>query len=154
MKRSDYSDWNCSVARTMGVVGDRWTMLVLREAFFGVRRFDEIQRNLGVARNVLSERLGRLVDHEILERRRYQAHPERFEYRLTHKGLDLYAPLVALMRWGDEHMAGPEGPPVELTHLTCGHRTDPTLSCSHCGEALDPRETRPERGPGATVARP
>lgn len=154
MKRSDYSDWNCSVARTMGVIGDRWTMLVLREAFFGVRRFDEIQRNLGIARNVLSERLGRLVEHEILERRCYQERPERFEYRLTAKGLDLYAPLVALMRWGDKHMAGPEGPPVELTHLACGHRTAPTLTCSHCGEELDARAMRPEPGPGVTQREP
>ena len=151
MARSHYSDWNCSIARTLGVIGDRWTMLVLREAFFGVRRFEEIQRNLGVARNILADRLGRLTDHGILDRQRYQERPERFEYRLTEKGLDLYDPIVALMRWGDTHMADPNGPPVELIHLTCGHRTVPTHVCSHCGEELKPREIRPEPGPGATL---
>ncbi len=150
---TDFSDWNCSVARTMGVIGDRWTMLILREAFFGVRRFEAIQRNLGVARNVLTGRLARLVTHGILERRLYQERPERFEYRLTEKGLGLYAPLVALMRWGDEHMAGPEGAPVALRHERCATVTVPTLTCSHCGEELDPREMRPEPGPGAIADR-
>ena len=152
MARSDFSDWNCSVARAMGVVGDRWTMLVLREAFFGVRRFDEIQANLGIARNVLADRLARLVEHEILARRIYQERPERFEYRLTDKGLGLYAPLVALMKWGDEHMADAAGPPVVLEHLTCAHATTPTLTCSHCGEPLHAREVRPAPGPGAIPA--
>ena len=154
MRRDDYSDWNCSVARTLGVMGDRWTMLVLREAFFGVRRFEAIQGNLGVARNVLSDRLARLVEHGILDRRRYQERPERFEYVLTEKGLGLYAPLVALMRWGDEHMTEEAGAPVVLRHRDCGHLTVPTLTCSECGEELDPRAVRPEPGPGATLSTP
>lgn len=154
MRRDDYSDWNCSVARTLGVMGDRWTMLILREAFFGVRRFEAIQGNLGVARNILSDRLARLVEHGILDRRRYQQRPERFEYVLTGKGLGLYAPLVALMRWGDEHMVEDTGPPVVLRHRDCGHLTVPTMTCSECGEELDPRAVRPEPGPGATLSTP
>ena len=154
MRRDDYSDWNCSVARTLGVMGDRWTMLILREAFFGVRRFEAIQGNLGVARNVLSDRLARLVEHGILDRRRYQERPERFEYVLTEKGLGLYAPLVALMRWGDEHMVEDAGPPVVLRHRDCGHLTVPTMTCSECGEELDPRAVGPEPGPGATLSPP
>jgi len=149
MERAQYSDTNCSVARTLSVMGDRWTMLVLREAFFGVRRFEAMQRNLGIARNILTDRLQRLVAHGVLARVPYQERPERHEYRLTEKGLDLYAPLIALMRWGDEHMAEPEGPPVVLEHTPCGCRTVPTLSCSCCGEPLDPREVRPLPGPGA-----
>ena len=151
MERADYSDSNCSVARTLGVMGDRWTMLVLREAFFGVRRFEAMQRNLGIARNVLTDRLHKLVEHGILARVPYQERPERHEYRLTEKGLGLYAPLIALMKWGDEHLAEPEGPPVVLRHETCGCDTTPTLTCSCCGEALDPREVRPTPGPGASA---
>lgn len=151
MERADYSDWNCSVARTVEVIGERWTVLVLREAFFGVRRFSEIQHNLGIARNILSDRLGTLVEHGILRRERYQERPERFEYRLTAKGLELYAPLMALMRWGDDHLAEPAGPPVILHHTRCDHDTVATLCCSHCGEELDPREVQPLPGPGATV---
>jgi DNA-binding HxlR family transcriptional regulator len=137
MPREDFLDWNCSVARAMAIVGDRWTMLVLREAFFRVRRFDDFQRNLGIARNVLTDRLNRLVEHGILRRERYQERPERFEYRLTEKGLALYEPLVAILRWGDTWLADEAGPPVELVHTTCGHLAAPHLTCSHCGERLD-----------------
>jgi DNA-binding HxlR family transcriptional regulator len=133
---------NCSVARTLEVVGEWWTMLVMREAFSGVRRFDEFQARLGIARNVLAARLQRLVDSEILERRRYQERPERFEYRLTEKGLDLYPVLLSLMRWGDRWMAGPEGPPVRLLHEGCGHEVTSVLACSECGDELRAREVR------------
>src|SRR6185437_16671788 len=102
-------DQNCSIARALEVLGDRWTLLVIRDAFLGVHRFDDFQRDLGVARNVLSDRLARLVDEGLLERRRYQERPERFEYRLTEKGLDLFEVLAALMHWGDRWYA-PAGP--------------------------------------------
>lgn len=105
------STYRCSVARTVEVVGERWTMLILREAFLGVKRFDHIQRDLGIARNILSDRLGKLVEHEILEKRRYSERPARFEYRLTAKGRDLYPIVVTLMQWGDQHAVGPAGPP-------------------------------------------
>lgn len=139
---------DCSVARTLEVVGEWWTMLVVREAFAGVRRFDDFQARLGIARNVLATRLQSLVDHGILERRLYQERPERYEYRLTEKGMDLYPVLISLMQWGDRWQAGPEGPPVTLMH-ECGQSPDAALVCTHCGKALNPREVRAEGGPFA-----
>jgi DNA-binding HxlR family transcriptional regulator len=138
----------CSVGNAMAILGERWTMLILREAFYGVRRFTELQRNLGIARNILSARLQMLVRAGILERRLYQEDPERFEYRLTQAGHDLYPVVVAIMRWGDKHLSGNDGPPVVLRH-TCGHDASPVLTCSGCGEELRTRDVTPELGPGA-----
>jgi DNA-binding HxlR family transcriptional regulator len=142
----------CSLARAMEILGERWTILILREAFYGVRRFTEMQRNLGIARNILSARLQALVAHGILERRRYQEEPERYEYRLTPAGHALYPAIVTLLQWGDEHLQGEQGPPVVLRHNLCGHVADPLLVCSHCREPLRAREVTPERGPGAQRA--
>jgi DNA-binding HxlR family transcriptional regulator len=142
------STYQCSVARTVEVVGERWTMLILREAFLGVKRFDHIQRDLGIARNILSDRLGKLVDHGILEKRRYSDRPARFEYRLTAKGRDLYPIVVTLMQWGDKHAAGPAGTPVELVHEDCGHTTRPQLVCDGCGGPVHALNVHPARGPG------
>ncbi|PKN79405.1 MAG: transcriptional regulator, partial [Chloroflexi bacterium HGW-Chloroflexi-9] len=100
------SDLHCSVARSLDVVGERWTLLVLRDAFQGKRRFEEFSRSLPVARNVLTDRLRTLVEHGVLERRQYEEHPPRFEYRLTPKGMDLYPVIVALIQWGDRYLAG------------------------------------------------
>jgi DNA-binding HxlR family transcriptional regulator len=141
---------NCSIARPLSVLGERWTILVLREISLGSRRFDEIQSVLGVATNVLSSRLATLVDEEIVERRRYSEHPERFEYRLTDKGRDLQPILLAFLRWGDEYTAGSSGPPLETVHATCGHTFHMVPTCSHCGEEVKPRDIRPRPGPGAT----
>ncbi len=132
----------CSVGRAMEILGERWTMLIMREAFYGVRRFSDLQRNLGIARNILSARLQLLVRTGILEKRRYQEEPERFEYKLTEKGLGLYPAVVAIMRWGDEHLSE-EGPPVVLRH-SCGHLADPVLVCAHCRAELDPHDVTPE----------
>jgi len=143
---------NCSIARTLAVLGERWTLLVLRQSFLGVKRFDDFQTGMGVARNTLTDRLNRLVAEGVLERRLYQEHPPRHEYRLTEKGRDLYPVLVTLMQWGDRYNAPPAGPPVVLEHRSCGHETDPRLTCSHCGEVIDPREMRPLPGPGARAA--
>jgi DNA-binding HxlR family transcriptional regulator len=137
----------CSIARSWAVLGDRWTMLVLREAFLRTRRFDDFQRRLGIARNVLAERLGRLVEEGVLERRLYQDRPPRHEYRLTQKGLDLYPALIALMRWGDRYAC--DSPPVTLVHERCGGVADPRFVCSSCGEEIDPRDMRPEVAEGA-----
>ncbi len=141
---------SCSVARAMDILGERWTMLIMREAFYGVRRFSDIQRNLGIARNILSTRLQTLVRSGILERRRYQEEPERFEYRLTQAGRDLYPAVIAIMKWGDEHLAEEAGPPVVLRH-SCGELVDPVLVCDHCGGALHPHDVTPEPGPGARI---
>ena len=135
----------CSIARSLTVLGERWTFLILREAFYGVRRFSDIQRNLGIARNILSTRLQSLVAAGVLERTPYMEDPPRFEYRLTAAGRDLYPSIVTLMRWGDRHLVGDEGPPVVLRHNACGHTADPLLVCSHCHEELHPREVTPER---------
>jgi DNA-binding HxlR family transcriptional regulator len=144
-----FAEKNCSIARPLSFLGERWTVLVLRDLTLGRRRFDEIQESLGIASNVLSQRLATLVDEGIAERRRYSEHPERFEYRLTQKGLDLEPVLLALLAWGDRYTAGPEGPPLETVHEDCGHSFHMVPTCSHCGELIDPRHVRSRPGPGA-----
>jgi DNA-binding HxlR family transcriptional regulator len=141
-----YEGQVCSAARALEVVGERWTMLIVRDAFLGVRRFDDFQRSLGIARNVLQARLGRLVENGILERVRYQERPERFEYRLTKKGVDLWPVMVSLLAWGDRH-AAPDGPPVVLEHRDCGGRVSDRRICEKCGALLGPRDVEAKRGP-------
>ena len=136
----------CSIAGTLEVIGDRWTILILRDAFRGVRRFGEIQQDLGIARNILTERLEKLVDHGILERRPYQDRPVRFEYRLTAKGVDLSPALVALMRWGDKHLAGDDVPTV-LVHDECGDPLDQTFICWTCDTTVEPNHIKSRPGP-------
>jgi DNA-binding HxlR family transcriptional regulator len=145
-----YDGQNCSIARTLELVGERWTMLVVREAFLGRRRFDELADRLGIARNVLASRLSRLVEEGVLERVRYQSRPERFEYRLTDKGLDLWPALVALLQFGDRHYA-PAGPPMVLTHRGCGGELDDRRMCARCGAALHARDAQAVPGPGARI---
>jgi DNA-binding HxlR family transcriptional regulator len=144
-----YETQNCSVARALEVLGDRWTLLVIRDAFLGVRRFDDFQRHLGVARNVLSDRLQRLVDEGLLERHRYQERPERFEYRLSQKGIDLWPAIMTLMQWGDRYYAPPEGPPRVVRHRDCGGAVTAHLTCERCGAELSARDVVSEPGPGA-----
>lgn len=141
---------DCSLARTLAVIGDRWTLMVLREAFRRVRRFEDFQKHLGIARRVLTERLAHLVEQGVLEKRPYQDKPVRHEYRLTAKGRDLYPAMVALMQWGDRHYAGPDGPPLLQEHVTCGHDFHAVTTCSVCGEVVDPRavRVRPNEGRG------
>lgn len=138
-----------SIERALSVLGDRWTFLILREAFFGVRRFGQLARNLGIARNVLARRLDALVAAGLFERVLYNSSGGWHEYRLTDRGRDLYGATAALMRWGDEHLAGPEGPPLTLHHSACDRDFHATVSCSECGRELDPREVEPRPGPGA-----
>ena len=145
-----YDEQNCSVARALEVLGDRWTLLIVRDAFLGVRRFDDFQRNLGVARNVLSDRLQRLVDEGLLERRRYQERPERFEYRLTEKGMDLWPAIITLMKWGDRYYEPPGGRPRIVRHRECGGEVTAQLTCDRCGASLTAREAFSEPGPGAS----
>jgi DNA-binding HxlR family transcriptional regulator len=133
----------CSVARALEIVGDRWSVLVLREAFWRTRRFEVFQRHLGIARNVLADRLQRLVAAGILERVQYSERPPRFEYRLTEAGRELWPAVVALMQWGDRHLPPvSEGPPVALEHRACGELTTFSLACDHCGERVGPRDVR------------
>ncbi|MBU2547715.1 MAG: helix-turn-helix transcriptional regulator [Proteobacteria bacterium] len=132
----------CSVARTVELVGDRWTFLIIREAFFGVRRFEQFQNHLDIARNILTDRLQRLVAHDIFYRSRYQQRPERFEYRLTEKGLDLYPVALTLMNWGDRWLTEEDTPPLLLRHKRCRHEFRPMLTCNSCGGEVKAREVR------------
>jgi DNA-binding HxlR family transcriptional regulator len=137
MRRVSFKDMDCSVAQTLEVVGEWWTMLIVRDAFLGVRRFDEFQARLGIARNVLTNRLDRLVEHDILVRVPYQDRPVRHEYRLTDKGQDLFHLLTAMRQWGDK-WAAPAGRPLQLVHEGCGQVADAVPACSACGERLGP----------------
>jgi DNA-binding HxlR family transcriptional regulator len=148
MLRNDYAGQNCSIASTLELIGERWTLLIIRDAFLGVHRFDDFQSRLGIARNVLQARLSRLVDEGILRRVPYQDRPQRFEYRLSSKGVDLWPVLVALMKWGDRH-AFPDGPPVILRHAGCGGKLDERRICTKCGKPLEADEVKAELGPGA-----
>lgn len=133
----------CSIARALDLVGEWWTPLILRDVFRGMRRFEEIQASLGIARNILSDRLSTLVEGGVLERRRYQEHPARYEYRLTEMGRDYYQVLLTLKQWGDRWLAEETGRPVTLIHDTCGHEVEPVLTCSFCGEAIEARQVHP-----------
>jgi DNA-binding HxlR family transcriptional regulator len=146
-----YDNQNCSIARTLELVGERWTMLVLREAFLGRRRFEEYAERLEIARNVLSARLAHLVEEGVLEKVRYQQRPERFEYRLTDKGLDLWPVLFALMRYGDRHYA-PDGPPMLITHRGCGGELTDRRACARCGAGLTVADVEAHPGPAALSA--
>lgn len=148
MRWTDIDKQVCSVARALSVVGERWTLLILRDAFLGTRRFDQFQHNLGITRHRLSERLGKLVEQGVLVKVPYQDRPVRHEYRLTRKGLGLYPVLMSLARWGDDWMADESGPPLEYVHHGCGKKTNPVLACSECGEPLRPEGVRTEIGPG------
>jgi len=138
MARTDFTERACSVARTLGLVGEQWSLLILRDAFLGVRRFEDFQHHLRIARNILSDRLGKLVEHGILNKRQYLDRPVRFEYRLTSKGIDLFPVLFALQKWGDTWAMGDDEPLRTVVHDSCGAVTHPISSCSHCGELLSP----------------
>lgn len=151
--RASYSAENCSVARTLAVVGEKWTLLLLREAFYGVRRFADFQANLGIARNLLATRLSTLVDHGILRRTAYQepGSRPRQEYRLTDKGRDLFPALVALLQWGDAYLADPAGPAVVIQHQDCDQPVRAILRCA-AGHPLTARDAQAIPGPGARHA--
>jgi DNA-binding HxlR family transcriptional regulator len=144
-----YETQVCSIARALEVLGDRWTLLVLRDAFMRVRRFEDFQRNLGVARNVLTDRLNRLVEDGVLKRVPYQERPVRFEYRLTEKGIDLWPVIMTLLQWGDRYYLEDDGPPVVVRHRDCGGAITSHLTCDKCGAELGPRNVVAEPGPGA-----
>ncbi|MDT5325747.1 MAG: hypothetical protein QOF25_2899 [Mycobacterium sp.] len=150
-QRFRYGSANCSIARTLGVVGEKWTLLVLREAFYGVRRFDDIHAALGCARNLLAARLKTLVAHGILERVEYQDDRGRgrYEYRMTDKGRDLFPAVAALMQWGDRWTADEAGPAVRLTHRDCGEPVSVQLTCDGGHARLDARAVEATPGPGA-----
>ena len=147
VQRKSFADMNCSVAQCLEIVGEWWTLLVLRDVFLGYSRFDEFESRLGIARNVLTQRLERLVDAGVLTRVPYQERPARYDYLLTEKGRDLWHVVTAMRQWGDR-WAAPGGPPVELVHDACGETISVLPSCSHCGEELTTRNVRAVPGPG------
>ena len=147
MERKSFAGIDCSVAQCLEVVGEWWSLLIIRDAFLGVTRFDDFQRDLGISRNVLGQRLTRLVDAGVLERVAYSTRPPRSEYRLTDKGRDLWPVLTTMRQWGDTH-AAPNGPPVQLVHRACGATTDVELVCASCGEPVHARDMVAVPGPG------
>jgi DNA-binding HxlR family transcriptional regulator len=147
VERKSFADMHCSVAQCLEVVGEWWTMLIVRDAFFGVTRFDQFQQRLGISRNILNERLNRLVDEGVFDKVAYSDHPPRYEYRLTAKGRDLWPILTAMRQWGDKY-AAPNGLPLKLVHKKCGKLSQAVMTCSACGEPVSARDVRAVAGPG------
>ena len=146
MKWQPLAEQLCSVARTLAVIGDRWTLLIIRDLFLGVKRFENFRDSLGISRTLLAERLSLLEAEGVVRKLPYQDRPVRHGYHLTQKGIDLYPVLMALVGWGDKYYAGDKGPPVVPHHRTCGHDFHAVLHCSECGEALSPFDTEPRIG--------
>ncbi|MFC4147113.1 winged helix-turn-helix transcriptional regulator [Micromonospora mangrovi] len=147
----DWSVQNCTIARAMEILGERWTLVVLREVFNGIRRFDDMRVRTGIPRQVLTNRLAMLVEQGVLRREPYRepGSRERHEYRLTDKGLDLWPVLVAVLGWGDRYLADPEGSPLRVTHRDCGAEVHAELRCAEGHAVADPRDVLPRPGPGA-----
>jgi DNA-binding HxlR family transcriptional regulator len=152
MKWNSLEEEQCSVARTVAVIGDRWSLLLLRDCFLRVRRFEDFQARLGVTRHVLADRLKKLVRYGVLRRVPYQTRPKRHEYILTQKGLDLYPIIMAIVHWGDVHMTDERGRPRLHQHKLCGKMFDPVMTCSECAEPLSPKAVHIHLGPGAGEA--
>lgn len=149
MRWNDLDQQACSMARTVSVIGDRWTLLILRDCFLRVRRFEDFQQRLGITRPLLASRLKKLVEAFVLVKVPYQERPVRYEYRLTPKGLDLYPVVLSIVHWGDMHLAGKSGRPLLHTHALCDKDFDPVMVCSECGEPVLPRQVHVHPGPGA-----
>lgn len=149
MKWESLEEEPCSLARTVAVIGDRWTLLILRECFLGKRRFEGFQTSLGITRHLLAERLKKLVRFGVLRRIPYQDAPKRHEYILTQKGLDLYPVILSIVNWGNVHMVDARGRPLLHEHKVCGKNFDPVMVCSECGEPLAAKEVHVHPGPGA-----
>lgn len=141
VERKSFVGMDCSVAQCLEVIGEWWTMLIIRDCFMGITRFEDFQRRLGISRNILQSRLASLVGAGILKRVSYSEHPPRDDYKLTPKGLDLWPVLTTMRQWGDQY-AAPEGPPVTITHSVCGVTSHAVLVCEHCGEKLQARDVQ------------
>jgi DNA-binding HxlR family transcriptional regulator len=148
VKRTDTSDWPCTIARSVNILGDHWNLLIMRQACLGTRRFDDFHAALGTGRNILSQRLARLVDEGLLRKVQYQDNPVRYEYRLTDKGRDVYPILAAMATWGEKWLTGPEGTPLVLHHKDCDHDMHAVVVCSECESPLDVRAVIAQPGPG------
>jgi DNA-binding HxlR family transcriptional regulator len=151
MQRTDFSQMQCSIARTLAIAGEPWSPLVLRDVFVGINRFDEMQRDLGISRKVLAERLATLLEAGMLARRQYSERPPRYEYVLTEMGHEFADVLMAMVRWGDRWTAGEAGPPIVYRHRACGQLTHVEPRCAACGEELHSRDVDIEPGPGLSA---
>ncbi len=147
VERKSFADMHCSVAQCLEAVGEWWSMLIVRDAFLGVSRFDQFQARLGISRNVLNQRLASLVEAGVLVKVPYSDHPPRHDYRLTDKGRDLWPVLTTMRQWGDKY-AAPDGPPLQVVHKACGQIAEAMLTCSTCGQPLGARDVRAAAGPG------
>ena len=147
MRWDELDQQACSLARTLAVIGDRWTLMILRDCFLGVRRFDEFEQRLGITRHVLADRLRKLVEYEVFRKTAYQQRPLREEYRLTERGLDLHAAVLALVSWGDRHMADERGAPLLHIHNKCGQVMHPVTVCSECNEPVTARDIKVQIAP-------
>jgi DNA-binding HxlR family transcriptional regulator len=152
MRRTSFAGMHCSIARSLEVMGDWWTPLIVRDLYLGLSRFDELATDLGISRNLLTTRLAALVDRGLVERRRYSERPPRDTYHLTPMGLDLVPALMALTAWGDRWLAGRQGPPIRLRHRGCGRLFTPTVACSRCGRAVGPGDVTAQGGAGGRSA--
>jgi len=150
MLTRDYPTQTCSVARSLEIVGERWSLLILRSVFLGTTRFEALCKELGIARNILDTRLRHLVKEGVLQRVGYQDRPRRYEYRATAKGRELFPVIMHLLRWGDAHYPAPNGPPRVAEHMNCGGSPDDHLLCDRCGEPLTQLNTTLR--PGSTLA--
>jgi DNA-binding HxlR family transcriptional regulator len=148
MERKSFSEMHCSIAQSLEIVGEWWSLLILRDSFLGVTRFDDFQRRLGISRNVLNQRLAHLVEHGVLAKVPYSEHPPRHDYRLTDKGRDLWPVITTLRQWGDKY-AAPDGPPLQLIHTDCGNLAEAELVCVACAEPIGARDVKAIPGPGA-----
>lgn len=148
MLNREYDTQVCSIARSLEVVGERWSLLILRDLDLGLRRFDDIQKDLGITRSVLTTRLRSLEEHGVIEKTMYCEKPPRYEYRMTDKGRDLWPVLIHLMRWGDEYYLSPNGKPTIIEHRDCGGSPDLHLNCEKCGQPLERKDVRAIPGPG------
>jgi DNA-binding HxlR family transcriptional regulator len=153
MRWDELADQNCSVARTISVIGDRWTLLVLRDCFLRIRRFEDFQTRLGIGRGILADRLQKLVEAGVLAKVAYQDNPVRHEYKLTPRGLDLHPVIMAIVHWGDVHMDDGKGAPAVHLHRDCGCEFHPVMTCSACHEPVAPRAVQVRPGPGAAPGR-
>ncbi|MDT7697349.1 MAG: hypothetical protein QOI75_6716 [Pseudonocardiales bacterium] len=152
MQRTRFGDLACSIARTLDVIGEPWSPLILRDIYVGINRFEQIQQELDISRKVLTERLKWLVEKEVLQRHAYSERPPRYEYRLTAKGLELCDLLLVMVRWGDRWTAGEAGPPVLYRHHACGQVSHVELRCSVCAEPMRATDVDVLPGPGAAPA--
>ena len=152
VQRTDFGDMSCSMARALNILGEWWTPLILRDLLVGFTQFDELHRDLGISTNVLTDRLRRLMDNGVVERRPYGSHSNRFEYRLTAKGRDAVPILLLLVAWGDRWEAGTDGPPTHIVHTSCGKPTKALIHCGECGQRLEPQDLEYHKGPGSRRA--